>query len=295
MKEKWAKKLDSRKQKNMTKDKTEKIELDTKLSALKKGLNDIKLLLNDQSENGDELLKIKEKVKGLKNDVREISENLNRYDLEKLYRNMKEVETILSSKEDATKISIKSLQVVTSEIETKEVNVEVDDLVAKLLGSTKEIRVANESSKVFVFDKLYDLKSTLNDVALENLEDCTIIIEGEISALRISKIRNCKLFVGFCTGSTHIQETYDSEIVLSTKQFRLHDSQKLKVFLNIPSTPIIEDCKEIGFGDLAKKVVKNESLSSSFEVKNFETNRWRDVNDFKWLKKVQSPNWYFIE
>lgn len=59
------------------------------------------------------------------------------------------------------------------------------------------------------------------------------------------------------------------------------------------SAPIIEHCSEVRFGKykcVYKGLKQHQIESHLFEIKNL----WNDVQDFRWLREDQSPNWSVI-
>lgn len=62
----------------------------------------------------------------------------------------------------------------------------------------------------------------------------------------------------------------------------MHNSTNTRVFLHATSDPIIEDCTDISFS------------SNPFITSN-DTTSSLNVQDFNWLKQIQSPNWRMVE
>lgn len=103
------------------------------------------------------------------------------------------------------------------------------------------------------------------------------------AALTLRNITNSLVICGAVAGPIHITAVRDSVIVVSARQFRMHDSHDVDVYLHCSSRPIIEDCQGVRFAPLPE----------SYRTENTDQakNMWDQVDDFKWLKAEASPNW----
>jgi hypothetical protein len=61
----------------------------------------------------------------------------------------------------------------------------------------------------------------------------------------------------------------------------------------VRSRPIIEDCSGVRF---APYVLNYEGIEEDLKDSGLEeeTGNWANVDDFKWLKAMQSPNWCLV-
>jgi hypothetical protein len=82
-------------------------------------------------------------------------------------------------------------------------------------------------------------------------------------------------------GPVHLTDVKDSTLVFGCRQFRMHDARNVDVYLHCRSRPIIEDCEEIRF--------------HRYGAQDDDGNRWRQVDDFRWLRAERSPNWTAVE
>lgn len=71
-------------------------------------------------------------------------------------------------------------------------------------------------------------------------------------------------------------------------QFRIHDSNRVHVYLHIPSHPIIEDCQNMVFGTYPFSLTQSDHDLSGLEK---DVNQFEHVEDFNWHKKTASPHW----
>ncbi|KAK9803656.1 hypothetical protein WJX72_009026 [[Myrmecia] bisecta] len=57
-----------------------------------------------------------------------------------------------------------------------------------------------------------------DDYTLVDLEDCTVCLLGTLSALRMHKLRRCRVCTGPVTGATFVEDVRDSELMLASFQ-----------------------------------------------------------------------------
>ena len=76
------------------------------------------------------------------------------------------------------------------------------------------------------------------------------------AGLAIQNVRQSLLVCGKVSGATHITGIHQSVIVVSTRQFRMHECTDCIVYLHVGSKPIIEDCHSIHFAPLPEAYVR---------------------------------------
>lgn len=103
------------------------------------------------------------------------------------------------------------------------------------------------------------------------------------AALAVKDVRDSLLVCGHVAGAAHLTKISNSVIVVSSRQFRMHESKDCDVYLRCGSRPIIEDCSGIRFAPLPDMY--------DLESDKGKENQWRQVDDFKWLRSEPSPNW----
>ncbi|KAJ4796537.1 Tubulin-folding cofactor C [Rhynchospora pubera] len=131
------------------------------------------------------------------------------------------------------------------------------------------------------------------EFTLSDLENCRVYLKGTVRALFFYKIRNCQVFTGPVLGSVLIEDVSDSLFVLASHQIRIHHAKATDFFLRVRSRPIIEDSNRVRFAPyrLTYEGIEEELKESGLGE---ETGNWANVDDFKWLRAVQSPNWSLI-
>lgn len=155
-----------------------------------------------------------------------------------------------------------------------------------------EWTIRDRSNEVIVLDPLkQDLGSA--DVVLSNLTNCVICIRHPCYALRLNALVQCEIYTGPISGSILMHSCHDCLFYIATRQLRIHDSTKIDFYVRIQSNPILEDCHELRFAPypLVGNELEKQLLSHKM---NHETGMWSQVNDFKWLKTHQSPNWSIL-
>lgn len=75
---------------------------------------------------------------------------------------------------------------------------------------------------------------------------------GPFASLILKNIRDSLIVCGQVSGPIHITGVENSVIVTACRQFRMHRSKNVDVYLHCSSRPIIEDCETIRFAPLPK-------------------------------------------
>jgi hypothetical protein len=103
------------------------------------------------------------------------------------------------------------------------------------------------------------------------------------AALYLKNIAASLIVAGHVAGAAHVTRVRDAVLVVACRQFRMHDSVNCRVYLLCSGRPIIEDCSGIRFAPLPDPYLCDADRAV--------VNRWGEVDDFKWLRNEQSPNW----
>jgi hypothetical protein len=123
---------------------------------------------------------------------------------------------------------------------------------------------------------------------ITNLMNCNVDLSAPaavapFSALYLKNVLSSTIITGQVSGATHITDVASTKLYVTTRQFRMHGAKNVDVYLHCASRPIIEDCEGIRFAPLPQELVRDE-------LKTVQ-NQWDHIDDFKWLKAEQSPNW----
>lgn len=85
------------------------------------------------------------------------------------------------------------------------------------------------------------------NVIIENLTDCTVLLPFSIKCLYVKNITRCNVYVGSVSGASFVNEATDCLIHLQSHQIRIHNSRRVTFYLTARSNPIIEHCSEMQF------------------------------------------------
>lgn len=133
------------------------------------------------------------------------------------------------------------------------------------------------------------------DFELSALSKCRVSIADHLGALRVTNLADCVVKCGPVAGAVFIEGCTNCTFFLATRQIRIHGTRSSSFYILVASTPIIEDCSDVGFGpDRLAYPTKAELLAKAGFDANMQTDKWSKVDDFKWLKQQQSPNWHLI-
>ncbi|OGE49772.1 hypothetical protein PENARI_c020G01020 [Penicillium arizonense] len=108
------------------------------------------------------------------------------------------------------------------------------------------------------------------------------------ASLTAKDIKESLLVCGQVNGPAHITDVENTVMVVSCRQFRMHNCKNVDVYLSCSSNPIIEDCSNVRFGRIPKAYALNHDRPDNED-------RWSQVEDFKWIKPEPSPNWSLLD
>ncbi|KAK4353084.1 hypothetical protein RND71_028602 [Anisodus tanguticus] len=133
----------------------------------------------------------------------------------------------------------------------------------------------------------------IREFVLSDLTGCEVKLMGCVRALFVHKLIDCKVYVGPVFGSVLIEEVTNCVFMMASHQIRIHQAKRCDFYLRARSRPIIEDSNGVRF---APYCLKYDGIEKDLEEANLgeETGNWSNVDDFKWLRIVQSPNWSIL-
>lgn len=128
---------------------------------------------------------------------------------------------------------------------------------------------------------------------LSNLTNCKVYLEGKCRALYVNKLRNCQVYTGPVTASVLIDDVEGSTLMLASQQIRIHSTKNTDFYLRVRSRPIVEYTSSVRFAPYA---FHYSGIEDALQAANLleETGEWENVDDFRWLRAVQSPNWSIL-
>ncbi|CAN1223201.1 Tubulin-folding cofactor C [Linum perenne] len=134
----------------------------------------------------------------------------------------------------------------------------------------------------------------IGEFTVSGLDSCEVRLTGCVNALFFNRLKNCRVYTGPVIGSVLIEEVEDCVFVLASHQIRIHNARGCDFYLRVRSRPIIEDCSRVRFAPYCLRYdgIEEELKEAGLEE---ESGKWANVDDFKWLKALQSPNWSVME
>ncbi|EMD96929.1 hypothetical protein COCC4DRAFT_24875 [Bipolaris maydis ATCC 48331] len=136
---------------------------------------------------------------------------------------------------------------------------------------------------------LASVPSATNSPTVSHLTNCIVNLTTStkpLATLYLRSIKNSLILCGHVAGPIHITHVTNSVIVTSCRQFRMHDSKNVDIYLHSASRPIFEDCEALRFAPLPGCYVTPQISESP--------NLWDQIDDFKWLKAEPSPHFSTI-
>jgi hypothetical protein len=100
-----------------------------------------------------------------------------------------------------------------------------------------------------------------SSASLSYLRHCVVDLSpptingAPFDVLYIRNIKNSLIICGQVAGSIHITDVENSVLVTACRQFRMHASKDVDIYLHSTSRPIFEDCKGLRFAPLPETYV----------------------------------------
>lgn len=135
--------------------------------------------------------------------------------------------------------------------------------------------------------------SEIGEFTLSDLDSCEVRLIGSVRALFVHRLRNCKVYGGPVMGSVLIEQVEGCVFAMASHQIRIHNAKRTDFYLRVRSRPIIEDSSGVRF---APYCLSYEGIHGDLQEASLaeETGNWANVDDFRWLRAVQSPNWSIL-
>ncbi|KAF1333276.1 Tubulin-specific chaperone c, partial [Globisporangium splendens] len=168
-----------------------------------------------------------------------------------------------------------------------------DSQSSNLFANMDELVYANRQNEVIIVDQQSfsdDSTTKRRDLNFSHLTNCTIFVCVETSAIRGDDLKQCTIYTSPVWGSVWLENCVSCEFFVACRQLRVHLSHATTFHLRISSHPIIEDCHQMKFGPYR---LHFDGLDEQLEKAGLlkDNGLWSRVNDFKWHKAQQSPNW----
>jgi hypothetical protein len=136
-------------------------------------------------------------------------------------------------------------------------------------------------------------ESEVGEFTISDLDSCEVRIIGCVRALFVHRLKDCRVYVGPVTGSILIEEVEGCVFAIASHQIRIHGAKGSDFYLRVRSRPIVEDCNGVRFAPycLSYRGIEDDLRGAGLDA---ETGNWANVDDFRWLRAVQSPNWSIL-
>ena len=281
------------------------------LESFNKGKRDIVNQLNQVTEKTPVFERaalfdsILQKISNLWKFISDSLSFLPNYDVRRAQEIVKEIRLQVLEKREILmpkkKFAFKCRQRLTPSVKSQSTSYNGDD--SSNTTVKKEVSVPQQTSNNLVgfcdhFDEtltLGDAECSGKDINISNINNCTLYMKGSPSAVRFNKVMNSRIYCGPVSRSVFVNDCIDSELHLACQQLRIHTTINSKFYIHVTSKAIIEDCEELGFADY-DFVYENRDRHFSVSGLSRDTNNWKDVDDFNWLKLDEpSPNWYLLQ
>ena len=112
--------------------------------------------------------------------------------------------------------------------------------------------------------------------------------DAPFAALYLRSITSSLIITGQVAGAIHITDVSNSVIVTACRQFRMHGSKDVDVYLHSTSRPIFEDCEGLRFAPLPDSYVSPSFGIYSLCSYNSANDRVEDTRDRAVSQPVES-------
>ncbi|KAL1899185.1 hypothetical protein Sste5346_003107 [Sporothrix stenoceras] len=141
------------------------------------------------------------------------------------------------------------------------------------------------ASRATSYGSLTDLHNCVVDMSVPTSSVAHGGGGAAFQSLMLRNIERSLIVAGHVSGAVHITGLKNCVLVVAARQVRIHECDKVDVYLQCGSRPIIEDCKAMRFAPLPAVYANTDGGDSE------TVNQWDQVDDFKWLRSDASPNW----
>ncbi|KAL7284727.1 hypothetical protein ACG7TL_002033 [Trametes sanguinea] len=153
---------------------------------------------------------------------------------------------------------------------------------------TSGLNLSGHEQSYLTVSSLSSPWSAASDLTISDLTNCIVnLVHSEanpgtspdltFTALHARNITNSVLILPVVSGSALLHDLKNCVIALGSRQFRMHTSTQVDVYISIASNPIIEHCSAIRFADYPSCLRKGTLADAA--------------PDFSHIRATPSPNW----
>ncbi|RDX52636.1 TBCC-domain-containing protein [Lentinus brumalis] len=158
---------------------------------------------------------------------------------------------------------------------------------------TSGLSISGHSNSYLTLSSLSIPWSSASDLTISDLDNCIVNFlpspdaDVTFTALHARNLSNTVLVLPIITGSALLHDMKNCVIALGSRQFRMHTSSDVDVYISIASNPIIEHCSGIRFADYPASLRRSPADTASSK----SNSNYLAVQDFSHIRATPSPNW----
>ncbi|KAI0356885.1 hypothetical protein OH77DRAFT_177458 [Trametes cingulata] len=175
---------------------------------------------------------------------------------------------------------------------------------------TSGLSLSGHSHSYLTVSSLSSPWSAASDLTISELDHCIVNLvpsqanpdapaDLTFNALHVRNVTNTVLILPIIPGSGLLHDMKNCVIALGSRQFRMHTSTQVDVYISIASNPIIEHCSAIRFADYPTCLRRHSSTSNTKVMMLFTASaapqegksNYLAVQDFSHIRASPSPNW----
>ncbi|KAI0698966.1 tubulin binding cofactor C-domain-containing protein [Cerioporus squamosus] len=160
---------------------------------------------------------------------------------------------------------------------------------------TSGLSISGHSHSYLTLSSLSIPWSSASDLTISDLDNCIVNFlpsgpnaDVTFTALHARNLSNTVLVLPVITGSALLHDMKNCVIALGSRQFRMHTSSQVDVYISIASNPIIEHCSAIRFADYPA-CLRRPPASDTNNTQS--KSNYLAVQDFSHIRATPSPNW----
>ncbi|MED6174587.1 hypothetical protein PIB30_070409 [Stylosanthes scabra] len=252
------------------------------------------LSTSDPSQLKSHFEQISESISHLENLLAENSYFLPSYDVRSSLKTIADLkqtlETLTSQLLPKKKFSFKNKAATKKDTTNNNTTVTPQETKQPLPPNRESPGFRNKSGELLVGDFR---SSEVGEFTVSDLDSCEVRIIGCVRTLFVHRLKNSRVYVGPVMGSVLIEDVEGCVFAMASHQIRIHAATRSDFYLRVRSRPIIEDSNGVRFAPYCLHYggIEEDLRGAGLDA---ETGNWGNVDDFKWLRAVQSPNWSIL-
>ena len=121
----------------------------------------------------------------------------------------------------------------------------------------------NEKRSLFQADVTAQDSPLLPQILIRNCQKSVIAISSLLGCVRLQGLSDCELYLGPCSTALYLEDITRCSMYASAHQIRIHNCRDCNLYVRTKSSPIIEDCSNMGF---ALNRARYEGFEADLEV-----------------------------